>query len=160
MVPLDADSPVARQRHIVADSDSVAVVCAGPEAAPTPASVRALRAADLLDAGAGPLDDVDAPPQDPGFVFYTSGTTGLPKGVEVCDAGILRLAEPGWLRFEAGTRVASLSNPAFDALTFEVWTPLLTGGTSCANYSKWRAASLACPISPRATDSSPAAAIP
>ncbi|MGV0482457.1 amino acid adenylation domain-containing protein [Mycobacterium kansasii] len=129
VVPLDADSPVTRQHHILADSGSVAVVCATPETAPTPASVRALRVADLLDAGPGPLDRVDAPPQDPGFVFYTSGTTGLPKGVEVCDAGILRLAEPGWLRFDPGTRVASMSNPAFDALTFEVWTPLLTGGT-------------------------------
>ncbi|ARG70694.1 hypothetical protein B1T47_18460 [Mycobacterium kansasii] len=129
VVPLDADSPVTRQHHILADSGSVAGVCATPETAPTPASVRALRVADLLDAGPGPLDRVDAPPQDPGFVFYTSGTTGLPKGVEVCDAGILRLAEPGWLRFDPGTRVASMSNPAFDALTFEVWTPLLTGGT-------------------------------
>ncbi|ETZ96779.1 AMP-binding enzyme family protein [Mycobacterium kansasii 732] len=91
--------------------------------------MRTLRVADLLGAGPPPLDEVDAPAQDPGFVFYTSGTTGLPKGVEVCDAGILRLAEPGWLRLDGGVRVASLSNPAFDALTFEVWTPLLTGGT-------------------------------
>ncbi|KOG85903.1 hypothetical protein ADK38_34070, partial [Streptomyces varsoviensis] len=62
------------------------------------------------------------------FLFYTSGTTGLPKGVEVRDAGILRLARPGWLRLEEAKRFAGVSNPAFDALSFEVWVPLLTGG--------------------------------
>ncbi|MFB7781068.1 AMP-binding protein [Streptomyces bauhiniae] len=63
-----------------------------------------------------------------GFLFYTSGTTGRPKGVEVRDAGILRLARPGYLRLPEGARYACLSNPAFDALSFEAWVPLLTGG--------------------------------
>ncbi|MCX5355724.1 non-ribosomal peptide synthetase [Streptomyces mirabilis] len=63
------------------------------------------------------------------FVFYTSGTTGRPKGVEVTDEGVLRLARPGRLTPRPGDRYACLSNPAFDALSFEVWTPLLTGGT-------------------------------
>ncbi|MEK8145593.1 AMP-binding protein [Streptomyces sp. M10(2022)] len=62
------------------------------------------------------------------FLFYTSGTSGRPKGVEVRDAGVLRLARPGYIRIESGARYSCLSNPAFDALSFEVWVPLLTGG--------------------------------
>ena len=62
------------------------------------------------------------------FVFYTSGTTGRPKGVEVPDAAVLRLARPGYLWLAEARRFGCLSNPAFDAISFEVWVPLLTGG--------------------------------
>jgi len=128
VVALDAQSPVQRRQHIIEDSASVAVVVAGPDAPQTPAGVPVLRAAELLATAAGPLEAITHD-QTASFVFYTSGTTGRPKGVEVGDAGVLRMALPGWLALEPGARFASLSNPAFDALTFEVWVPLLTGGT-------------------------------
>ncbi|MCX5202739.1 amino acid adenylation domain-containing protein [Streptomyces sp. NBC_00237] len=144
VVPLDAQSPPERRRHIVSDSASVAVVLReadsseeadrSEEAGSTgglgelPPGVAALTIESLLqDASPTPCD----PPSGgfaPSFLFYTSGSTGRPKGVEVHDAGILRLARPGYLRLDEGMRFACLSNPAFDALSFEVWTPLLTGG--------------------------------
>ncbi|MGW2297436.1 amino acid adenylation domain-containing protein [Streptomyces violaceorubidus] len=130
VVPLDRLSPPDRQQHILRDSGAVLVIRDEPQA---PSDVPA----DLL------LD-----PQDParraapalsmsvvegatgtGFVFYTSGSTGSPKGVEVTDEGVLRLARPGYMEPGPGTRFASLANPAFDALSFEVWSPLVTGGT-------------------------------
>ncbi|WP_410606710.1 AMP-binding protein [Amycolatopsis sp. lyj-109] len=109
VVPLDRQSPPARRDVILADAGAVAVI-----EAELPASTPA-------DAG------IPAEPAPASFLFATSGTTGRPKGVEVRDAGILRLAEPGWL--DIGTRFACLANPAFDAISFEVWVPLLTGGT-------------------------------
>ena len=121
VVPLDRQSPADRRQHMITDSGAVAVVLEeGGEA---------LLAADLL-AGPAAVTGEPAEPAPASFLFYTSGTTGRPKGVEVRDAGILRLAEPGYLRIEAGDRFACLANPAFDALSFEVWTPLLTGGTT------------------------------
>lgn len=86
----------------------------------------------LLLTGDGPVLPA-VPPGPPGdtatgFVFYTSGSTGNPKGVEVTDDGVLRLARPGYLDLRPGARFAGLANPAFDALSFEVWVPLLTGG--------------------------------
>ncbi|MFD5828643.1 amino acid adenylation domain-containing protein, partial [Lentzea sp. NPDC060358] len=109
VVPLDRQSPPARRDVILADAGAVAVIeDALPELTP-------------VEAGA------PAEPAPASFLFYTSGTTGRPKGVEVRDAGVLRLAEPGWL--DHGTRFACLANPAFDAISFEVWVPLLTGGT-------------------------------
>ncbi|MFE5030969.1 amino acid adenylation domain-containing protein [Streptomyces sp. NPDC056683] len=126
-VPLDRLSPPDRQRHILDDSGAVAVVHDG-----TAGHDHGIDAGLLLGPAAPPATTA-APPAPAGddgtaFVFYTSGSTGRPKGVEVTDAGVLRLAGPGWLGPRPGARFACLSNPAFDALSFEVWAPLLTGG--------------------------------
>ncbi|MFH8346407.1 amino acid adenylation domain-containing protein [Streptomyces sp. NPDC018045] len=130
VVPLDRLSPPGRRRHILTDSACGTLIHGGTAPDGLPEDIRALPVAGLL--AAGPADD-EAPLPLPAaapasFVFYTSGTTGRPKGVEVRDAGILRLARPGYIRPDVGTRYACLANPAFDALSFEVWVPLLTGG--------------------------------
>lgn len=131
VVPLDAQSPPERRRQILTDSASVALIhdgTAAPDALPD--SVQPLPVAGLLTTGDGEQTEPEPPftGAPVSFLFYTSGTTGRPKGVEVRDAGILRLARPGYIRQAAGARFACLSNPAFDALSFEVWVPLLTGG--------------------------------
>ncbi|GGR89150.1 non-ribosomal peptide synthetase [Streptomyces aureoverticillatus] len=130
VVPLDAQSPPERQDHILADSASVAVIHGTAAPVGLPEGVRPLAVDSLLTADGGDSPQEPAAPnsQDVSFVFYTSGSTGRPKGVEVRDAGILRLARPGYLSLRAGARFACLSNPAFDAISFEVWVPLLTGG--------------------------------
>ncbi|MEB3171741.1 MAG: AMP-binding protein [Synechococcaceae cyanobacterium] len=60
----------------------------------------------------------------------TSGSTGTPKGVAVGHPGILRLVDPanGFL-LAAGAKVLQFAPVAFDAATFEIWGPLLNGGT-------------------------------
>jgi amino acid adenylation domain-containing protein len=119
VVPLDRQSPPERRDHMLADSAAVAVVHDGLPGLPP------LTPADLFGTPAVPGEPAE--PAAASFLFYTSGTTGRPKGVEVRDAGILRLADPGWPA--SGVRYACLANPAFDAISFEVWPPLLTGGT-------------------------------
>ncbi|MEV7600679.1 non-ribosomal peptide synthase/polyketide synthase [Kitasatospora sp. NPDC089797] len=71
------------------------------------------------------------PPADPdrlAYVMYTSGSTGEPKAVAVRHRDVASLATDS--RFADGrcARVLLHSPVAFDAATFEVWTPLLTGG--------------------------------
>ncbi|WP_172381237.1 non-ribosomal peptide synthetase [Streptomyces sp. MNP-20] len=127
VVPLDAQSPPERRRHILTDSGCVAVVHGGAAPDALPDGVRPLPVAALLDGGQDAPDAL-APAAPVSFVFYTSGTTGQPKGVEVRDAGVLRLAGPGYVETHEGAGFACMSNPAFDAISFEVWVPLLTGG--------------------------------
>ncbi|MFJ8000416.1 amino acid adenylation domain-containing protein [Streptomyces sp. NPDC096310] len=144
VVPLDLQSPPDRRRHILTDSASVAVIHGGTASPPAPdgppdpvrhlpGTVRPLPVDALLATDPGASEQQDSPDgsladRSVSFLFYTSGTTGVPKGVEVRDAGVLRLAMPGYLKTAEGARFAALANPAFDALSFEVWVPLLTGG--------------------------------
>ncbi|WP_338058000.1 GSCFA domain-containing protein [Streptomyces dangxiongensis] len=131
VVPLDAQSPPERRGHILTDAATVALIHGETAPEDLPGRVAPLAVAALLETAPA---TADVPPRAAtaaapvSFVFYTSGTTGRPKGVEVRDAGILRLARPGWIELPEGARYACLSNPAFDALSFEVWVPLLTGG--------------------------------
>ncbi|MGW3442617.1 amino acid adenylation domain-containing protein [Streptomyces sp. NPDC001076] len=130
VVPLDRLSPPDRQRHILDDSGAVAVVHDGTTEHADGIDAGLLLGPTAPPATTAPPAPAPAPAGDgsTGFVFYTSGSTGRPKGVEVTDAGVLRLARSGWLDPRPGARFACLSNPAFDALSFEVWAPLLTGG--------------------------------
>ncbi|WP_153003978.1 AMP-binding protein, partial [Pseudomonas sp. ICMP 10191] len=52
------------------------------------------------------------------YIMYTSGSTGVPKGVLVPHRAISRLViNNGYADFNAQDRVAFASNPAFDAST-------------------------------------------
>ncbi|MBS9426318.1 non-ribosomal peptide synthetase, partial [Photorhabdus caribbeanensis] len=64
------------------------------------------------------------------YIMYTSGSTGTPKGVMVSHRAVVRLViNNGYAEIGPDDRVAFEANPAFDASTFEVWAPLLNGGT-------------------------------
>lgn len=75
-----------------------------------------------VDAGTGP--------DSPAYIMFTSGSTGRPKGVCIHHRGIVRLTvNTDYVTIKPGDRVAHISNPAFDAATFEVWGALLNGAT-------------------------------
>ncbi|RJL19460.1 non-ribosomal peptide synthetase, partial [Bailinhaonella thermotolerans] len=67
-------------------------------------------------------------PDQTAAVMYTSGSTGTPKGVVLTHRGVVDMVfDPRWDPI-AHERTLFHSPHAFDASTYELWTPLLTGG--------------------------------
>ncbi|MGQ8874225.1 amino acid adenylation domain-containing protein [Paenibacillus sp. TSA_86.1] len=72
----------------------------------------------------------DVSESDIAYVMFTSGTTGVPKGVKVTHGNIINLiTEDACLRLSSENVILQTGTPTFDASTFEIWGALLNGGT-------------------------------
>ncbi|GAA1302390.1 non-ribosomal peptide synthase/polyketide synthase [Saccharothrix xinjiangensis] len=128
-VPLHEGAPPAAVRFLAGSTGAAAVVVDHAHAG----------VADLLglpsvtvaadDSAHAPARvDLTAGPDALAYVMHTSGSTGVPKGVAVTHRAVLELAADSRWRGEAHRRVLLHSPLAFDASTYELWVPLLSGG--------------------------------
>ncbi|KAK6352002.1 hypothetical protein TWF718_005151 [Orbilia javanica] len=82
-------------------------------------------------------DDVCIPtttyPDTRCHIFYTSGTTGNPKGVQVLAQGLYRMRE--WSNIRPHDLVGHVTNPTFDISTVDIWATL-TNGATIVNFNK------------------------
>jgi D-alanine--poly(phosphoribitol) ligase subunit 1 len=78
--------------------------------------------------------DADASADGLAYIMFTSGSTGVPKGVKIRNAGVVRLiTNARYADLGPSSVVLHTASPTFDAATFEIWGPLLNGGT-CVVY--------------------------
>ncbi len=131
-VPLDPDYPAPRLAFMIDDAGVELIVGTGrfPAALETKPLVR-LDADDEAIAREieAPLDDVGASGSSLAYVMYTSGSTGLPKGVCVEHGSVVRLVMgTSYAALGRDEVVLQIAPMTFDAATFEVWGPLLNGG--------------------------------
>ncbi|MCP4217867.1 MAG: amino acid adenylation domain-containing protein, partial [bacterium] len=134
-LPIDPGYPQERKRYMLADSDVRILL------SETGVKIGALEIENVkLSADQktthptlGTLLEVGARPAGPGnlaYIIYTSGSTGVPKGVMVEHGNVVRLVKnPNYVELSQATRVLQTGAPVFDATTFEVWGPLLNGGS-------------------------------
>ncbi|WP_285406325.1 AMP-binding protein, partial [Luteibacter sp. ME-Dv--P-043b] len=71
--------------------------------------------------------DVQVHPDHLAYVIYTSGSTGIPKGVAATHGNVVGLAADALLCGDQHERVLMHSPQVFDAVTYEIWAPLLAG---------------------------------
>ncbi|HET9443913.1 MAG TPA: amino acid adenylation domain-containing protein, partial [Acidimicrobiales bacterium] len=143
-LPLDPDFPAERLAFMLADSGAAVVLCEsglGGDLDPGGAVVVA------VDRPLGPeeADPAGAGPDDLAYVLYTSGSTGVPKGVEITHRSLVNFLasmarEPGLGPDDVLVAVTTLS---FDIAALELWGPLVVGGRVV--------------VAPRATTGDPAA---
>ncbi|MCC8246269.1 non-ribosomal peptide synthetase [Saccharothrix luteola] len=126
-VPLHESYPVERLDFVLADLDAPVLVTDRPTLPEgLTAPVHVVRT-DEQPPAAGPLNRRTHPDQL-AYVMHTSGSTGVPKGVAVTHANVVELATDRLFTTPAHARVLLHSSHAFDAATYELWAPLLSGG--------------------------------
>lgn len=134
-VPIDSAMPLARQRFIIDDA-AITVMIAGSDWQADAAPACRIVDVDQLvqERESASWQDVATEAGAPAYIMYTSGSTGLPKGVLVPHRGVTRLLfGANYVQLEHGKRVLHAASTAFDASTFEIWGALLHGGV-CVIY--------------------------
>ncbi|HYL99150.1 MAG TPA: amino acid adenylation domain-containing protein, partial [Blastocatellia bacterium] len=132
-VPIDLSHPAARLRFIAADSKIELVLTSSGMLDTVSTNFDRF----LCVAQAAGQDDCEDSgdanqsrpfPESLAYVVYTSGTTGLPKGVAVTHQGIVRLVRnANYACLDDQQVFLQLCRLSFDPATIEIWGCLLNG---------------------------------
>ncbi len=148
VVIIDEDLPPARQRIMIEQAACRTILVIGPASTPLDIVGDSLKYIIRVDSRLGTIESshetafasirrtVD--PDEPAYVFFTSGTTGAPKGVVGSHKGLSQFLDWQRSHFEIrpSDRVSQLSGLSFEPVMRDIFLPLTSGGTLCLPVSR------------------------
>lgn len=132
-------APPEQIKHIIntASIKSILTLSEFKEFIPDVPGIQIVEVDDFLNTIEGdprvptPLPKIEIHPDDACYIVYTSGTTGMPNGVQVTHRNLcnILLTEPGNLWMRPGVKVGQILNVAFDMAAWEILGSLANGAT-------------------------------
>lgn len=153
VVPLDPSHPPERVTFLVHNVDAKLILCSPSlthkfESLDIPTlAVGYETVSSLPDVLAGSLQS-QVGPNNPAYVIFTSGTTGLPKGT-IIEHGAFTTgatAHAKAIKMTSASRVLQFASHTFDASIMEILSTLLVGGCVCIPSDEERMNDLAAAI--------------
>ncbi len=128
-VPLDPSYPVDRLAHMLGHAEAAAVVTTGVHGGLLAKLGTVPRVVDLDHVPPADLPPSKATADSPAYILYTSGSTGLPKGVVQTHRNVLFQIRnhTNNLRVTPEDRVSLLSSFSFDMAVTDLFSALLNG---------------------------------
>ncbi len=130
-VPIDMEYPAERVQYIIHDSQVAVLLVKDERDGHYPAKVAVIEITDILKHEQSVENvHVASEPNALAYALYTSGTTGVPKGVLIEQQGVLNLIRNAeYLEMNHETVMLQTAAIIFDMSTIEIWGTLLNGGT-------------------------------
>lgn len=138
-VAVDTDLPLLRLRNLLSETKArIILVDSGfVHAADLAEEINLVSTANIPALELTAFPGAGVKPGTLAYVLYTSGSTGLPKGAMIEHGGMLNhlFCKIEDLRLDAADRVAQTASFTFDISVWQMFSALLTGGTTVF-YSK------------------------
>ncbi|WP_338844424.1 amino acid adenylation domain-containing protein [Massilia sp. W12] len=130
-LPLDPSHPPQRIADLCQDAQVQLALCTAATQSALPSGLRCV-ALDQIESGLAAQDSsapqITLQAQDLACLFYTSGSSGKPKGVMVEHGNLLRLVYHNpFAPLTQDDCISHCANIAFDAASWEVWGGLSAG---------------------------------
>lgn len=137
LMTIDPHLPADRQKSMLAQSRAQIIICVGNCPELSDCGLRIIRIDDAdgkivdLDVGAPAPPLPKLSPAAPAYIFFTSGSTGVPKAVLGSHAGLAHFLD--WQRktfdVQRGDRAAQITALSFDVVLRDIFLALTAGAT-------------------------------